>query len=113
MRKLQIPYPAALSMAQESRSLICPNKGFERQLQVWGDCKYDVYVDNPATSAAAENLRKEKQVYRAWKRERDNLAKGGAEALNKARFSAMASMAAKFGQRRQEAAEGSKDETGS
>jgi hypothetical protein len=43
---------------------------------------------------------KERGPYRDWKRERDELWKGGEEAVNKARISAMGSMAAGFGRMR-------------
>lgn len=100
MRKLQVSYAEALSLAQESRSLISPNEGFHRQLQVWEQCKFDVYM--PTT---VDGIKKEKPAYKAWKDQRDGLLRGGEEAVNRARVSAMANMAARFGKRRQEALE--------
>lgn len=99
MRRLKISYPTALSLAQESRSLICPNEGFQRQLQIWEQCNLDVYMP----STAGETEKKEKPAYKAWKDERDSLLRGGEDVVNRARTSAMASMAARFGKRRQEA----------
>ncbi|KAK2761322.1 hypothetical protein FQN54_001844 [Arachnomyces sp. PD_36] len=98
MRKLQIPYPEALSLAEESRSLVCPNDGFHRQLQIWEQCKFNVY-----TPSSADNAKKEKPAYKAWKDERDDLVRAGEEAVNRARASAMANAVARFGKKRQEA----------
>ncbi|KAF2102801.1 phosphatases II [Rhizodiscina lignyota] len=100
MHKLQLSFSAALALARDSRSMICPNDGFERQLRIWEICEYDIYTDEPSAEAAE---RKEKRAYTVWKAERDNLLKRGEEDVNRARFSSMASMAAHFGKRRQEA----------
>lgn len=99
MRHLSLPYSSALSLARSSRPLISPNTGFEYQLRIWDHCKYDVYAVDSTTSATGAIL-KEKPAYKAWKVERDNMMNKGEEAVNKARFSSMASMAAQFGRRR-------------
>lgn len=90
MRKLSLTYEEALSLARQSRPLITPNSGFEKQLLVWQECEYDVFTDEGA----------EKDEYREWKRGRDDIFKGGEEAVNKARASSMAKTVAIFGNRR-------------
>ena len=70
MRTLNLSYDAALAMARESRRQIMPNSGFERQLRLWEECQYDVYIrnlDDPFSSKI------EKASYRAWKEERDDV----------------------------------------
>ncbi|PGH23600.1 hypothetical protein AJ80_02381 [Polytolypa hystricis UAMH7299] len=99
MRKFQLTYSAALDLARESRSFICPNDGFEKQLRVWEYCKYDIYM-SPAPNPSGELVHKEKLAYQAWKSERDNLLKQGEEEINRARVSSMANMTAYFGKRR-------------
>jgi dual specificity phosphatase 12 len=98
MRSLKIQYSAALSLAQESRPLICPNEGFERQLQAWEQCDFDVYASCGDTAE-----KEEKPAYREWKNERDDLFRAGEEAVNKARALGIANMAARFAKKRQEA----------
>ena len=111
MRKLQISFSDALAMARESRSIICPNEGFQRQLQIWEQCHYDIYANEQATSTDGK---KEKPPYKAWKVERDNLFKQTTEDVAKLRYSAMATMAAHFGKRKQESRGNDKaKETGS
>ena len=108
MRSLSLPYASALSLARESRPVICPNDGFERQLRIWEYCKYDIYehlLDRSST-AATEETRKEKPSYKAWKAERDSLLKRGEEDINRAKFSSVASMVALFGKRRREVESG-------
>jgi hypothetical protein len=107
MRLHTLPYSSALALARESRPPISPNTGFEYQLRIWEHCKYDVYSVAETTSATGAML-KEKAAYKAWKAERDNVMNRGEEAVNKARFSSMATMAAQFGKRRLDA----EDETG-
>ncbi|KIW66106.1 hypothetical protein PV04_08310 [Phialophora macrospora] len=110
MRRLQISYASALSLARESRPQITPNSGFERQLRVWEFCRYSVYDDDgrdgSVESGRVNNERREKPSYKAWKAERDNLLKKGEEHVNRARFSSLADMAARFGRRRQDDREG-------
>jgi hypothetical protein len=98
MRHFSLPCSLALSLARDSRPLISPNAGFERQLRVWEQCKYDIYLAGSIPSGSP----KEKAAYRAWKSQRDTLLNQGEEAVNKVRFSSMASMAAEFGRRRLE-----------
>ncbi|EXJ57480.1 hypothetical protein A1O7_07828 [Cladophialophora yegresii CBS 114405] len=107
MRRFQLSYASALSLARESRPQITPNSGFEKQLRVWEFCGYSAddwgegsgCSDN--TGRRSKGERKEKPPYRAWKAERDNLLKRGEEDVNRARFSSLADMAARFGRRRQ------------
>ncbi|RFU26809.1 hypothetical protein B7463_g9532, partial [Scytalidium lignicola] len=111
MRSLCVPYSTALSMARESRPLISPNQGFEYQLKVWEHCKYDIYLSqlpSPSPSVHQRNKiegPKEKPAYKAWKQERDALLGRGEEAVNRARVSSIATLAAQFGRRRAEASE--------
>jgi hypothetical protein len=100
MRAFALPYSSALILARESRPLISPNAGFERQLRIWEHCRYHIYLAESTSSPGSAP--KEKAAYKAWKSERDILLKRGEEAVNKARFSSMASMAAEFGKRRLE-----------
>ncbi|ETI25467.1 hypothetical protein G647_02240 [Cladophialophora carrionii CBS 160.54] len=116
MRRFQLSYASALSLARESRSQITPNSGFEKQLRVWEFCGYNVYecgeeAGGSGEAGSGEAVRKEKRPYRAWKAERDNLLKRGEEDVNRARFSSLADMAARFGRRRQDvmAAEGEEE----
>lgn len=96
----KLPFSAALCLARESRPLICPNDGFERQLRTWEFCNYDVHSDELVPDAA---VRKEKRAYAVWKAERDNLLKRGEEDVNRTKSASIASMAAQFGRRRQQA----------
>lgn len=105
MRTFSLKYSSALSMAWECRPLICPNVGFERQLRIWEFCKYDVYLRESESESAPEPVLKEKTAYKVWKAEHDNLLNRGEEAINKARFQSMATMAAEFGKRRLKANE--------
>jgi hypothetical protein len=91
MRTLSIPYTTALALARQSRPIISPNSGFASQLKVWEECRYEVYL--PGTL-------EEKPSYKMWRDGRDELLKGGEEAVNRARISAMGSMAAGFGRMR-------------
>jgi hypothetical protein len=100
MRRFQLSYASALSLARESRPQITPNSGFERQLRVWEFCGYSVYDGSESERPEAEM--KEKPPYKAWKAERDNLLGRGEEDVNRARFSSLADMAARFGRRRHE-----------
>ncbi|KAK2770296.1 hypothetical protein FQN53_005645 [Emmonsiellopsis sp. PD_33] len=98
MRKLELPFSTALDLARESRPIICPNEGFKVQLQIWGNCCYDIHHEKEETVEG----KKEKPAYKAWKDNRDNLVKQRVEDVNRARFLSMATMAAHFGKRRQE-----------
>jgi hypothetical protein len=91
MRTLSLPYTNALSLARESRPLIMPNSGFEKQLLVWESCGYDIHCCDSVT---------EKEEYTVWKRERDGVFGMGEEAVNKARAASMARTVAAFGKRR-------------
>ncbi|KAJ9610766.1 hypothetical protein H2200_005543 [Cladophialophora chaetospira] len=102
MRKNNLSYASGLNLARESRPQITPNNGFEKQLRIWEFCKYEIYV--PASETGGE--RKEKPPYKAWKAERDNLLSKGEEDVNRARFSSLADMAARFGWRRQDVVDG-------
>jgi len=64
MRSLSISYSSSLALARESRPLITPNEGFERQLGIWGDCGYEVFEQDAGD-------RKDEIHYREWKEERD------------------------------------------
>ncbi|OBT77761.1 hypothetical protein VF21_03768 [Pseudogymnoascus sp. 05NY08] len=103
MRELSLNYTAALALARESRSLITPNQGFEAQLGVWGQCKYDIFIHEPGCTAA-----REKYAYKAWKSNRDGLIGSGEEAVNRTRVASMASLAASFGKRRLQSIEKAK-----
>jgi dual specificity phosphatase 12 len=93
MRTLSLPYADALSLVRQARPLVSPNIGFARQLKVWEECRYDVFV---------HNNEEEKAPYTTWKNERDELLRKGEEAVQRARVSAMGSMAAGFAQTRLE-----------
>ena len=99
MRKSSLDYSSALALARESRALITPNPGFEYQLRVWHFCGYDVYASDNLINP---NLlsRKEKAAYKAWKSNRDEMLGRGEKAVNRARYSSVASLAAAFGKRR-------------
>ncbi|KIW24051.1 hypothetical protein, variant [Cladophialophora immunda] len=105
MRKFKVSYSAALTLARESRTEICPNSGFEKQLRVWEFCQYNVFRDDDKQEDK-HKVRSKKQSYKTWLAERDNLLQRGEEDVNRARFSSLASMAARFGRRRQEEAPG-------
>ncbi|OAP56465.1 hypothetical protein AYL99_09644 [Fonsecaea erecta] len=100
MRKFNLSYSAALTLARETLPAICPNTGFEKQLRLWEFCQYNVYFDGGDEQQIVR--RREKPSYKAWIAERDNLLKRGEEDVNRARFSSLASMAARFGRKRQE-----------
>lgn len=95
MRELSLNYAAALTLARESRSLITPNQGFETQLGIWGQCKYDIFIHQPGSTTAPQ-----KYAYKAWKSNRDGLMASGEEVVNRTRVASMASLAASFGKRR-------------
>ncbi|KFY17447.1 hypothetical protein V492_00696 [Pseudogymnoascus sp. VKM F-4246] len=95
MRELSLNYAAALALARESRDLITPNQGFEKQLGIWGQCKYDVFIHEPGSI-----ITREKYGYKAWKYSRDNLMGRSEEEVNRTRVASMASLAASFGKRR-------------
>lgn len=107
MRELSLNYAAALALARESRSLITPNQGFEAQLGVWGQCKYDIFIYQPESTTA-----REKYAYKAWKSSRDGLIGRGEEAVNRTRVVSMASLAASFGKRRLQSIEKAKGKEG-
>ncbi|KFX86739.1 hypothetical protein V490_08891 [Pseudogymnoascus sp. VKM F-3557] len=110
MRDLSLDYATALSLAKESRPLIAPNQGFEAQLNVWGQCKYDIFIHDPGSA-----IPREKYAYKELKSIRDGLIGRGEEAVNRVRVASMASMAASFGKRRLQSiedAKGKKDEEG-
>jgi hypothetical protein len=98
MRRFVLSYSSALAKASESRSRICPNAGFERQLRIWESCKYNIYISGNTTCSSGA---KEKERYKAWKAERDdNMLRRGQEAVSKSRFSSTAMMAPQFGKRK-------------
>jgi hypothetical protein len=99
MRTLNISFATALAAARQSRPLISPNQGFEKQLIIWTQCDYNIYLQSTPTSSANETP-KEKEPYKEWKADRDRLFVEGEEAVNKKRASAMASMAAGIGRMR-------------
>ncbi|KFZ14887.1 hypothetical protein V501_03004 [Pseudogymnoascus sp. VKM F-4519 (FW-2642)] len=107
MREFSLNYAASLALARESRSLITPNLGFEAQLGIWGQCKYDIFIHEPGSTTV-----REKYGYKAWKYNRDNLVGRGEEVVNRARFASMASMAASFGKRRHQSMEQAKGKKG-
>ncbi|KAF2183508.1 phosphatases II [Zopfia rhizophila CBS 207.26] len=96
MRTLTLSYDTALSLARESRSLVTPNPGFERQLRIWEECQYEVYTCEPATASTPYLPPVEKPAYKVWKQQRDDLFCQRTEDVNKIRASTMASMAAQF-----------------
>ncbi|KAF2816262.1 phosphatases II [Mytilinidion resinicola] len=105
MRSLRLPYSEALSLARESRPLITPNIGFEKQLRIWGFCEYEVVVPGSGslTSASGNVVTDvEKRPYVVWKKERDELFGKGEVAVNRERAKGLAGMAAEFGRRRRE-----------
>ncbi|PGH05598.1 hypothetical protein AJ79_06765 [Helicocarpus griseus UAMH5409] len=97
MRKFQLPYSDALSLARVLRPIICPNKGFEDQLRVWEQCRYDIHAGGHTDSA---ETKKTKAPYEAWKAKRDNTFKKSVEGINKNRASSVARLAAHVGKRR-------------
>ncbi|OAL36466.1 hypothetical protein AYO20_04362 [Fonsecaea nubica] len=101
MRKFKLSYSDALTLARESRPEICPNSGFEKQLRVWEFCQYNAYLDENGREATQTERRK-KPSYKAWIAERDNLLRRGEEDVNRARVASLASMAARFGRKRQD-----------
>ncbi|OCK78047.1 phosphatases II [Lepidopterella palustris CBS 459.81] len=104
MRTLSLTYSSALGLVCESRPQVLPNLGFEKQLRIWGFCKYDIYCARTGSKAgeAAGGERVEKPAYKAWKRERDALLGRGEEAVNRERAKGMARVAAAFAKRRVE-----------
>lgn len=107
MRELSLNYAAALALARESRPLITPNQGFETQLGVWEQCKYDIFIHQPGSTIPLE-----KYAYKAWKSNRDGLIGRGEEAVNRTRVASMASLAASFGKRRLQSIEKAKSKMG-
>lgn len=108
MRTLKLSYAAALSLAKESRPLICPNEGFERQLQLWQRCEYKVSLPESAPSFARTYLFglnpvptwTEKPAYQAWQAEPDGGLSTDGDAIKKARFGTIAGMVAEIGRKR-------------
>jgi hypothetical protein len=96
MRKFSVDYPAALTLAQESRPLISPNRGFSYQLRIWNDCGYDIY-----SFKSGLVVPEEKASYKAWKSNRNAFLKGGEVAANQARFASVANLAAAFGKKKE------------
>jgi predicted MarR family transcription regulator len=37
----------ALKLVKSSRSIICPNAGFYKQLEIWEEVQYELNMDNP------------------------------------------------------------------
>jgi hypothetical protein len=110
MRKFSLDYSAALSLARESRPLLTPNPGFEDQLRIWQFCNYDIYLSDDSTASDSSSP-KPKPAYKAWMSKRDAMFAKGEEAINKARFASMASLAASFGKKRiEEKEEGDREE---
>ncbi|KAF2492029.1 phosphatases II [Lophium mytilinum] len=102
MRACRLPYSEALALARESRALITPNLGFEKQLRIWGFCEYEVVVPGSGSLTSAlgnvvEDV--EKRPYVVWKRERDELFRKGEVAVNRERAQGLAGMAAEFGKK--------------
>ncbi|KAF2184528.1 phosphatases II [Zopfia rhizophila CBS 207.26] len=85
MRTLTLSYDTALSLARESRPLVTPNPGFERQLRIWEECQYEVYIREPATLSTPYSPLVEKPAYKVWKQQRDNLFCQRIEEVNKIR----------------------------
>ena len=83
MRTLGLSYDTALSLARESRPLIMPNPGFQRQLRVWEECQCDVYLQEPDTTSIPSSPVVEKPAYKVWKQQRDDLFSQRIEAVNK------------------------------
>jgi len=105
MRTLSLPYASALSLARESRALITPNAGFEKQLRIWAFCNYSLVEPGTGslTSASGNVVRdREKRPYTVWKRERHELVGRGDGAVNRERVRGMVGRAAELGRRRAE-----------
>jgi dual specificity phosphatase 12 len=98
MRRLGVNYEEALVLARSCRSLVTPNEGFAKQLELWHSMGCSIYEGEVADGGK----RKLKSLYLAWKAERDGLLMMGEEEVNKRRAKSMASMAAQFGERRLE-----------
>jgi hypothetical protein len=98
MRRLGVGYEEALVLARSCRSLVTPNEGFAKQLELWHSMGCSIYEGEVADGGE----RKLKSLYWAWKAERDGLLMMGEEEVNKRRAKIMASMAAQFGERRLE-----------
>jgi dual specificity phosphatase 12 len=98
MRRLGVNYEEALVLARSCRSLVTPNEGFAKQLELWHSMGCSIYEGEVADGGE----RKLKSLYLAWKAERDGLLMMGEEEVNKRRAKSMASMAAQFGERRLE-----------
>jgi hypothetical protein len=82
MRTLNLSYDSALTLARQSRPLINPNPGFERQLRIWEECKYEVYAPEVDTDSVPSSAVEVKPAYKAWKRQRDELFSRKIEEMN-------------------------------
>ncbi|KAH7088842.1 protein-tyrosine phosphatase-like protein [Paraphoma chrysanthemicola] len=89
MRRLNIPYEAALEIVQRARPIVLPNGGFEEQLRLWGEMEYSV-VDEEG----------EKGVYTEWKSRRAEMVGMGEEVVNRERVRGLVGLVAKIGARR-------------
>lgn len=78
MRKENLGFEEALAKVKRKRSVIKPNLGFQRQLQLWAEMAYDIYEVDPdivttegaevEREAASKAMRK-KEAYVKWKEE--------------------------------------------
>lgn len=90
MRRLTIPYEAALAIVQAARPVVLPNDGFAEQLKLWGEMGYSV-VDEEG---------EEKGGYKEWKRRRDGVVGMGEEVVNRERVRGVVGLVARMGRRR-------------
>ena len=128
MRHFSFSYSVALSLARANRPMITPNGGFERQLRIWEHCSYSIYLDEAdaasnqsqsstsqletedtalvsetattIASSSSHQARKVKAAYKAWLAA--NQLQCGEVDVNRARWSSMAGVAARFGRLRQD-----------
>lgn len=60
-----------------------PNPGFRRQLRIWEECQYEVYIREPNTASIPSSPAVEKPSYQVWKQQRDDLFSQRIEDVNK------------------------------
>lgn len=66
MQRWGISRHDALTYVRGKRTIVNPNRGFRKQLDVWGDCGYDVY-----RSIMVNGQKVPKEAYAEWQKERE------------------------------------------
>lgn len=69
MRKQGMEYQKALDKVKFKRSIVRPNPGFQKQLQLWGDMGCDIFELDPDASPENAGQMRKKEPYLKWKEE--------------------------------------------